>query len=83
MGRRWLTRKVNYILKSNLPISLQNINLKSINIQAVSGNVWVRDPQHKNIDGSASGDFCFKGEIWVEGGEVGNLIGGVTSQEAR
>ena len=30
MGRRWLTRKGNYILKSNLPIGVQNMTLKSI-----------------------------------------------------
>ena len=33
MGRRLLTRKDNYILKSNLPISVQNMTLKSINIR--------------------------------------------------
>ena len=30
MGRRWLTRKGNYILKFNLPIGVQNMTLKSI-----------------------------------------------------
>ena len=30
MGRRWSTRKSNYILKSNLPIGVQNMTLKSI-----------------------------------------------------
>ena len=30
MGRRGLTRKGNYILKSNLPIGVQNTTLKSI-----------------------------------------------------
>ena len=29
MGRRWLTRKVKYILKTKLPIGVQNMNLKS------------------------------------------------------
>ena len=29
MGRRWLTRKGNYILKSNLLIDVQNMTLKS------------------------------------------------------
>ena len=32
MGRRWLTRKGNYILKSNLPIGVQNMTLKSIDL---------------------------------------------------
>ena len=30
MGWQWLTRKGNYILKSNLPIGVQNMTLKSI-----------------------------------------------------
>ena len=30
MGRQWSTRKGNYILKSNLPIGVQNMTLKSI-----------------------------------------------------
>ena len=30
MGRRWLTSKGNYILKFSLPISVQNMTLKSI-----------------------------------------------------
>ena len=32
MGRRWLTRKGNYILKSYLPIGVQNMTLKSIDM---------------------------------------------------
>ena len=32
MGRRWLTRKGNYILKSNLLIGVQNMTLKSIEL---------------------------------------------------
>ena len=28
MGRRWLTGKGNYILKSNFPIGVQNMTLK-------------------------------------------------------
>ena len=30
MGRRWLTRKGDYILKSDLPIGVQTMILKSI-----------------------------------------------------
>ena len=36
MGRRWLTRKGNYILKSNLPIGVQNMTLKSIDDHSFS-----------------------------------------------
>ena len=38
MGRQWLNRKGNYILKSNLPIGVQNMTLKSIdkNISSIS-----------------------------------------------
>ena len=30
MGRQWLTRKGNYILKSNLSTGIQNMTLKSM-----------------------------------------------------
>ena len=36
MGRRWLIRKGNYILKSNLPIGVQNMTLKSIELGVVA-----------------------------------------------
>ena len=40
MGRRWLTRKGNYILKSNLPIGVQNMTLKSIN-EILDNKIWI------------------------------------------
>ena len=30
MGRGWITRKGNYVLKFNLPIGVQNMTFKSI-----------------------------------------------------
>ena len=38
MGRRWLSRNGNYILKSNLPIDVQNMTLKSIDFQGISND---------------------------------------------
>ena len=40
MGRRWLTRKDNSILKSNLPIGVQNMTLKSIDLPIILKNIY-------------------------------------------
>ena len=43
---RWLTRKGNYILKSNLPIDVQNMTLKSIDFLE---RTWNFTPRKKRI----------------------------------
>ena len=52
MGRGWLTRKDNYILKSNLPIGVQNMTLKSIEVVVavkVVGPVVITDPSGRLV----------------------------------
>ena len=78
MGRRWLTSKGNSILKSNLPIGVQNMTLKSIgeknveNYKAVISflaEMWKkqcshRNPQYKEDERLEEGNLtCIKGEF--------------------
>ena len=50
MGWLWLTRKGNYILKSNLPIGIQNITLKSVDDHMVYGLVFWNPTMRGNAD---------------------------------
>ena len=53
MGRRWLTRKGNYILKSKLPIGVQNMTLKSTdNDERPTGK------KHANVGWDDGGKIC-------------------------
>ena len=54
MGRRWSTRKGNYILKSNLPIGVQNMTLKSESYVVCSWNCHIRDKKPNYISYSYS-----------------------------